>query len=120
MSDNGGEQIKRVKTSFETAREKAGIADLRFHDLRHTFASRLVQQGIPLYEVMHLTGHKTVSMVQRYSHLAPDYQDRAIQALNRYGHKMDTADSNGPAEITSKSLKGMVGAPGIEPGTPAV
>ncbi|MGH6662175.1 MAG: tyrosine-type recombinase/integrase [Rhodospirillales bacterium] len=116
----GRKRMKRVKTSFETAREKAGIADIRFHDLRHTFASRLVQQGIPLYEVMHLTGHKTVSMVQRYAHLAPDYQDRAIQALNRYGHKMDTADSNEPAAITSKSLNEMVGAPGIEPGTPAV
>ncbi len=88
-----GKAIKDPKTSFNRARTKAGIEDLRFHDLRHTFASRLVQQGVPLYEVMHLTGHKSVSMVQRYAHLAPDYQSRAIEALNSYGHNLGTVSS---------------------------
>lgn len=80
-----GQAIKCVKTSFGKARERAGIEDFRFHDLRHTFASRLVQQGVSLYEVMHLTGHKSFEMVQRYAHLAPDFQERAIGALNTYG-----------------------------------
>ena len=80
-----GQAIKCVKTAFGKARERAGIEDFRFHDLRHTFASRLVQQGIPLYEIMHLTGHKSFQMVQRYAHLSPDFQERAIGALNTYG-----------------------------------
>lgn len=80
-----GQAIKDVKTAFGKARERAGIEDFRFHDLRHTFASRLVQQGVSLYEVMHLTGHKSFEMVQRYAHLAPDFQERAIGALNTYG-----------------------------------
>lgn len=80
-----GKPIKDVKHSFGRARRKAGIADLRFHDLRHTFASRLVQQGVSLYEVMHLTGHKSMAMVQRYAHLAPDFQRGAIDKLNAYG-----------------------------------
>lgn len=86
----GGKQMKDNNSSFARARRIAGIGDFRFHDLRHTFASRLVQQGVSLYEVMHLTGHKSVSMVQRYAHLAPDFQERAIAALNVYGHKMGT------------------------------
>ena len=86
-----GKPLKDVKTAFDAARIKAGIEDFRFHDLRHTFASRLVQQGLPLYEVMHMTGHKSLTMVQRYSHLAPEYQERAIAALNRYGHNLGTA-----------------------------
>jgi integrase len=78
--------VNSVKTAFNKAREKAGLKDFRFHDLRHTFASRLVQGGVPLYEVMHMTGHKSFEMVQRYSHLAPDYAERAIQALDAFGH----------------------------------
>ncbi len=88
-----GKPMKTVKTSFEKARTKAGLEDVRFHDLRHTFASRLVQGGVPLYDVMHLTGHKSLEMVQRYSHLAPDYQDRAIVALNAFGHTVTQFDT---------------------------
>lgn len=73
------------------------MRDLRFHILRHTFTSRLVQAGIPLYEVMHLTGHKSLEMVQRYAHLAPDYADRAIQALNVIGLDLDTLQSRNAA-----------------------
>ena len=55
-------------------------------------ASRLVQGGVPLYDVMHLTGHKSLQMVQRYAHLAPDYQERAMQALDSFGHNLGTVD----------------------------
>ncbi len=79
----GGKALSGFKSSFDTAREKAGIKNFRFHDLRHTFASRLVQGGVPLYNVMHLTGHKSLEMVQRYAHLAPEYQDAAIAVLDQ-------------------------------------
>ena len=97
----------RVKTSFNNARQKAGIEDLRFHDLRHTFASRLVQGGVPLYNVMHLTGHKSLEMVQRYAHLAPDFQEGAIAVLDSdrngetegLGHNLGTVKKQRPSEI---------------------
>jgi len=85
-----GKSMKTVQTSFNRARILASLKDVRFHDLRHTFASRLVQGGVPLYDVMHLMGHKSLKMVQGYAHLAPDYQDRAIQALNSSGHNSGT------------------------------
>ena len=88
-----GKPIKSVQTAFEKARTKAELEDVRFHDLRHTFASRLVQGGVPLYDVMHLMGHKSLDMVQRYAHLAPDYQDRAIRALDGLGHNLGTLTS---------------------------
>ncbi len=88
-----GKAIRSVRTSFIAARKAAGLDDVRFHDLRHTFASRLVQAGVPLYDVGQLMGHKSLEMVQRYAHLAPDYQERAITALNELGHKMGTAPS---------------------------
>lgn len=86
------QNTKIVRTAFNEARKKAGLEDVRFHDLRHTFVSRLVQSGVPLYDVVHLTGHKSLDMVQRYAHLAPDYQERAIQALNDFGHNLGTDD----------------------------
>ena len=78
----GGNAIKDVKHAFDHARIEADLEDVRFHDLRHTFASRLVQGGVPLYEVMNLTGHKSLSMVQRYAHLAPEFQEAAIRVLD--------------------------------------
>ena len=122
-----GNAIKDVKTAYDKARKKAGLEDVRFHDLRHTFASRLVQQGLPLYEVMHMTGHKSLVMVQRYSHLAPEFQERAIVALNRYGHNLGTLALEGSDEETRKRRNpqvslgvSMVGAAGIEPATPTM
>jgi len=85
-----GKAMGTVQTGFSRARDRAGLKDLRFHDLRHTFASRLVQGGVPLYDVMQLMGHKSLEMVQRYSHLAPGYQERAIQTLNARWHDLGT------------------------------
>jgi integrase len=99
----GGNPIKDVKSAFRGACKRAGIEDLRFHDLRHTFASRLVQGGVPLFEVMHLTGHKSLSMVQRYAHLAPDFQEGAIRVLDAYWHDLGTTNRQGSRELTLSS-----------------
>ena len=110
--------IKDVKTTFDKARQKAGLNDFRFHDLRHSFASRLVQKGIPIYEVMHLTGHKSLAMVQRYSHLGPDYQNRAIDALNEYGHSFGTEGQNESEEdgvLNGQNPKVSLGVLMVEP-----
>ncbi len=127
-----GKGVASVSTAFERARRRAGLEDVRFHDLRHTFASRLVQNGVPLYEVMQLTGHKSLVMVQRYAHLAPEFQERAIDALNSYrenaigtvGHTLGTlalkSDDFGfsPNEnpLVSQGVR-MVEPDGIEPTT---
>lgn len=60
----------------------AGIDDLRFHDLRHTFASWLIQRGRTLREVQEALGHQTITMTMRYSHLAPDHLRAAVAVLD--------------------------------------
>lgn len=57
-----------LNRSFKTACKKAQIEGLRFHDLRHTAATRLVESGIPLHAVAKLLGHSTVKITERYSH----------------------------------------------------
>ena len=70
------------RTAWENAVERAKLTDLRFHDLRHTCASWLVQQGRPLKEVQEVLGHKTLTMTLRYAHLAPDNLRAAVSSLD--------------------------------------
>jgi integrase len=58
--------------AWNTARKKAGLADVRVHDLRHSFASLLINSGRSLYEVQKLLGHTQIKTTQRYAHLAPE------------------------------------------------
>ena len=70
-----------INRIWNPARAKASLADLHWHDLRHTFASRLVMRGVDLRTVQELMGHKTITMTLRYSHLSPTHQRAAVQRL---------------------------------------
>lgn len=58
--------------AWRKVRANAELSDIRIHDLRHTFASLLINKGVSLYEVQTLLGHSSIQMTQRYAHLAPD------------------------------------------------
>jgi integrase len=68
-----------IFVAWDTARKKVGLRDVRIHDLRHSFASFLVNSGRTLYEVQHLLGHTQIKTTQRYSHLS---QDTLLAAAN--------------------------------------
>jgi len=68
-----------VFVAWNTARKNAGLADVRMHDLRHSFASLLINSGRTLYEVQHILGHTQVKTTQRYAHLS---QDTLLAAAN--------------------------------------
>lgn len=70
-----------LRASFQNAVKRARIEDFHFHDLRHTFASRLIMAGVDIRTTQELMGHKTIAMTLRYSHLSPDHKRKAIQAL---------------------------------------
>ena len=61
---------KSIYYSWHTARKEAGLDDVRIHDLRHSFASSLVNAGRSLYEVQTLLGHTQIKTTQRYAHLS--------------------------------------------------
>ena len=61
---------RSIYYSWHTARKQAGLADVRIHDLRHSFASFLVNAGRSLYEVQTLLGHTQIKTTQRYAHLS--------------------------------------------------
>lgn len=72
-----------VQHGFHRVCKKVGIQDFRFHDLRHTFASWLIQGGVDLYRVQRLLGHKTGEMTRRYAHLAPDNLRDGVTILDK-------------------------------------
>ena len=60
-----------VRLAWERTRKKAGISDLRFHDLRHEAVSRFFEMGMSVPEVALISGHKDVRQLFRYTHLNP-------------------------------------------------
>ncbi|MFX0201554.1 MAG: tyrosine-type recombinase/integrase [Candidatus Hodarchaeota archaeon] len=70
-----------TKRIFIPAVKRAGIENFKWHDLRHTFASRLVMKGNDLTTVRELMGHKDITMTLRYSHLSPAHTMSAVQTL---------------------------------------
>ena len=79
--DRNGNPFKDVRRSFSTALKKVSIQNLKFHDLRHCFASHLVMAGIDITTVKELLGHKTLTMTLRYAHLAPSHKVNAVRVL---------------------------------------
>ena len=99
--NNKGAKLGNFRKSFMTAAGHAGLKDLRIHDLRHVFASKMVMNDIneyspvcfekaclfrrgnmkfmlPLYITGELLGHRTTQMTKRYSHLVPDTLKKAV------------------------------------------
>lgn len=88
-----------LRRAFYSAVKKAEIEKLRFHDLRHTFATRLVQAGVDIYTVQRLGRWKTVQMVMRYGHHYPEslragvkvldgIKDEPCEIVSQFGHNL--------------------------------
>ncbi len=72
-----------VSKTFKKYVIKAQInPDLKFHSLRHTFASWLVQRGVSIYEVSKLLGHSDIKVTEIYAHLKPENLRNAVELLN--------------------------------------
>src|SRR6476660_1167581 len=75
-SHKEAEQFKNgIKhTDWKKHLKNAGIENFRWHDLRHTFASRLVMKGVDIYTVSKFLGHSSTEVTERYAHLCPFLQ----------------------------------------------
>jgi integrase len=80
--------------------KRAGLERLHFHDLRHTFASRLAMNGVDLYRVQTLMGHKSSRMTVRYAHLSPERFTRCCRDSRR-----TRSEAKGGAKSVKESCK---------------
>jgi integrase len=76
-----GLPLRNIDKTYKKLLKQTGITDFRFHDLRHTFASRLAMKSIDLNMIRELLGHKSISMTLRYSHLSPGHKKKAVEVL---------------------------------------
>ena len=79
-----GKPFVSMYASWHTARTNVGLGDVRIHDLRHSFASFLVNGGRSLYEVQKILGHTQAKTTQRYAHLSQDSLVSAANAAARF------------------------------------
>ena len=94
-NSEGKRDLRWPEKTVPAAVADAQIEDFRFHDLRHTFASRLAMEGVDLLTIKELGGWKTLSMVQRYAHLSPGHRHTAIERLATRKVEPEKAQASG-------------------------
>lgn len=90
--------------AFRRATRQAGIADFRFHDLRHDFASQLVMKGANLRIVQMLLGHKDFRMTTRYAHLSQEHLQEVVRLLE------GDSEEAGGYNMTTEVVLARIGA----------
>ena len=102
-----GTKIINQHRAFYNALRRAEITDFRFHDLRHTFATRLVQAGIDLYKVATILGHKDIKMTQRYAHHYPESLRDGVEVLDGDGGEITDCGSESSTILAQSEKKGL-------------
>ena len=82
-SPKTGKPFTSIKTTFTKAVKRIGLEGFRFHDLRHTWCSRMCESGTAEVAIQKLGGWKTRSMINRYAHPSMDYMREAVEKLNK-------------------------------------
>jgi integrase len=97
MSDKTGEPLENGRHWFDDAVAEAKLNNFHWHDLRHTFASRLRMKGAPLEDISDLLGHKSLTMTRRYAHLGPNKLHAVVSLLKPSDPRSDTDTTEVPA-----------------------
>ena len=101
QSAKTGEPLENGRHWFDDAVVEAKIKNFRWHDLRHTFASRIRMKGAPLEDIADLLGHKSLTMTRRYAHLGPNKLHAVVSLLGPSATRSAT-DEKGSEATTAQ------------------
>jgi hypothetical protein len=102
-SKKTGDPLKNGRHWFDDAIVDAKIKNFHWHDLRHTFASRLRMKGTPLEDIADLLGHKSLAMTRRYAHLGPN-KLHAVVSLPKPSDPASDTEQTGQTAATSQVI----------------
>jgi integrase len=97
-----------AERALHRASVKAGLRHIGWHVLRHTFASDLVTEGVPMRAIQELLGHSTITMTMRYAHLAPSSLREATDVLERRAQRGQNETKCQPAVNLEKLLTSVL------------
>lgn len=106
VSDTGTRYDRFNNTPWRKALKDSGILNFRWHDLRHTCASRMAQAGVPITAVKEILGHSSIQVTMRYAHLAPANLRDAVASLERGFPVPGTTHGTTQGEASSKKAAG--------------
>ena len=79
--DQTGNRVNSTRTSFETCLDRSKIADFVWHDLRHTFTTRMLSKIMRIEYLSKILGHSKISTTEKYAHVLPSDLHDAMQAV---------------------------------------
>jgi len=115
-SPSGG-RYADIRVGFKNACKRAGITDLHFHDLRHSYASNFMMGGGEIFALQTLLGHKAITMTQRYAHLSPAYKIKAIDRMNTLWQRALPAPNTQTAVLEHSVVTTASQTPTLDHGT---
>jgi len=108
MNRRTGVRLTDVKHGFKSACRDAGVLDLNFHDLRHTFGTRLADAGVDIVKTTELMGHQSILTTRRYTHATDQGKRAAIAQLASYRrencHKFATTEMRQASQPTASRV----------------
>ena len=104
-SSKTGEPLENGRHWFDDAVVEAKLKNFNWHDLRHTFGSRLRMKGAPLEDIADLLGHKSLTMTKRYAHLGPNKLHTVVSLLKPSDPTSDTSQTGVSAPTSQVAVQ---------------
>ncbi len=104
-SSKTGEPLENGRHWFDDAAVEAKLKNFNWHDLRHTFASRLRMKGAPFEDIADLLGHKSLTMTKRYAHLGPNKLHTVVSLLKPSDPTGDTSQTGVSAPTSQVAVQ---------------